>query len=92
MDKDRHYHNFAVAVTTKETADDYAFVFEAIKDGAKNVKIISLMCWAHMRKAVQKNILKTVTEKEDKECIINDLDILQLLPNKQIFDLAVKLY
>lgn len=36
-DMHRSYHPFGVAVTKNERADDYAFLFESIKKGLKNV-------------------------------------------------------
>jgi len=49
-----------------------------------------IMCWAHMRKNVRKQV-DALVPKELREEILNDLDTLQLSPSTEVFEKAVPL-
>ncbi|CAM4986570.1 unnamed protein product, partial [Rotaria socialis] len=50
-----------------------------------------VMCWFHMRKNVEKN-LYLVEDKALHGGIMNDIETLQLSTNKNIFDIATRLF
>ncbi|CAF2112912.1 unnamed protein product, partial [Rotaria magnacalcarata] len=50
-----------------------------------------VMCWFHMRKNVEKN-LYLVEDKALHGDIMNDIETLQLSTNKNIFDIATRLF
>lgn len=51
-----------------------------------------IMCWAHMRRNVTKNIGSLLENTSFKGEIISDIDLLQQCPNEVIFNKAVTLF
>jgi hypothetical protein len=50
-----------------------------------------IMCWAHMRKNVQKRVERDV-EKKNRSLILSDINTLQLSSSPEIFEKAVELF
>ncbi|XP_055307394.1 uncharacterized protein LOC129571604 [Sitodiplosis mosellana] len=51
-----------------------------------------VMCWAHVRRAVSKNLSKYLKEQKRRNEFLFDLDKLQLARNETFFDVASKLF
>ncbi len=49
------------------------------------------MCWFHMRKAVSEHVA-ALKDKELQQCIMKDIDVLQLATSSSLFDAATKLF
>lgn len=68
---------------------------DSIKNGFKQVfgdtlKIV--MCWAHVRRNVSKNLSKFISDKKKQAIFMSELDKLQLSRSPQIFETASKLF
>ena len=61
-----------------------AFTSEFGNDG------LLIMCWAHMRLNVVKNL--NLVAEEFRNDIMDDIDTLQLCPSKNVFDKAMPLF
>lgn len=71
-----------------DAADSITLGFEKVFDGSYR----RLMCWFHMRKAVEKNLSKFSTNKKHQNEFMYDIDQLQLSQSDEVFDRAAKLF
>lgn len=65
---------------------------DSIRNGFQNTfgkDAVVRMCWTHMRRTVQKK-LQTLTQKENINKILTDINAIQISENEQVFLIAYK--
>lgn len=71
-----------------DAADSIPRGFEKVFDHS----YIRIMCWFHMRKAVEKNVSTLSPNKKEQNEFMYDLDQLQLSQTDEVFDKTAQLF